>query len=242
MGLPKVDVPTYDLIIPSTQKKIKIRPFTVKEEKILLHAIESEDIKEMEQATRQVIINCLVGKIDVDKLTTYDIEYLFLQLRARSVGETLELKFQKVKDSECKTCSKVRQVQLDLLSVQVIKDPRHETKIAFRPDLGVIMKDPSFGLLRALEEVKQKQSIEDAIKIMAQCVEAVYDAEKIHHTKDVPLEEVVEFLESLSAKEFDKLNLFFESLPKLKHVLAIDCKECGRHQEYHMEGLKDFLA
>lgn len=243
MALPKCDVPLYDIVLPSTGEKLKIRPFTVKEEKILFLALESDNEDEKENATRQVVNNCIVHpEVDVDKLATYDIEYLFLQLRARSVGETLTLKFNPLKDTTCKTCSAVREVVVDISQVQVKKNPDHQHKIELTPKLGVIMKDPNFSLLKELNHIRQTQEIDDILRVMARCIDKLYDEKKTYDSKDHATKEFVEFLENLPKKQFQKIDEFFNTIPTLTHTVNIDCKECGLHQEYVMEGLKDFLV
>jgi len=243
MALPKSEVPLYDVSLPSSGEKIKIRPFTVKEEKILLLALASDNELEREQATKQVINNCIVHpQVEVDKLATYDIEYLFLQLRARSVGETLTLKFKPIEKSECKTCCKPRSIPVDLLAVKVQKDDNHKNKIQLNQSLGVIMREPNFAMMKDINKIRSTQDFNEILSVMAKCIEKIYDSKNTYDHKDHSITEFVEFLESLTKKEFEKLDQFFETLPVLKHVVNIDCEECGFHQEYALEGLEDFLA
>lgn len=243
MALPKIDAPLFDTIIPSTGQKIKIRPFTVKEEKIILLALSSENDTDLENATRQVINNCIVSpKVDVSKLALYDVEFIILQLRARSVGETLTLTFKPVAKTECAKCKKERAVEVDLLSIKIDKNPTHSNKIELRENLGITLIDPSYGLLKDINAVRKSQDFDDVLKVIAKCIEEIWDDNKKYNKKDHSQQEFVDFLESLTKKEFEKIDQFFETLPALRHVVNVDCEACGFHQEYLMEGLKDFLA
>ncbi len=242
--LPKIDVPLYDTILPSTKQKLKIRPFTVKEEKIVLLALSSDNDQDIEGATKQIINNCVVypDKLNVDKLTTYDLEYLLLQLRARSVGETLTLTFRPIEESKCASCSKTTEVEIDLLNVEVTTFPEHTKKIQLRENLGIIMKDPTYGLMKEIRNARTTQEFDAVLKVVAKCIEQIFDDKQSYNAKDYTPAEFLDFVESLTKKEFTKIDQFFDTLPILRHIVNIDCKQCGNHREYVMEGLKDFLA
>lgn len=242
-GLPKIDRPTHDVILPSSGKIIKIRPFTVKEEKIILISLASEDSKEMENATKQVINNCIVfPEININELTLYDLEYLFLQLRARSVGETLTLDFLPIADSECPKCKKNRQVEVDLLSIEVKKPEGHVAKIRLNDKLGVVLREPSFELYKEVLKAKKSQDFDDILIVIAKCVDEIFTDTQSFKRKDYKTEDFLGFLEGLTKKEFLLVDEFFNTLPRLRHTVHIDCPDCGSHQEYHMEGLNDFLV
>jgi len=245
MALPKIDVPVYETTLISTGKKVKFRPFLVKEQKLFLMASESNDVKEITSTVKQVLNNCLLSEIDVDSLPSFDIENLFIQLRARSVGEVVNLKYtcnNTVKDESGteKKCGSLVQFDVNLLDLKPEKEESHSTKIEITDKLGIIMKYPSFNLIdyESLEENK----LEKFIELFVSCIDHIYDADSIYYAKDTPREELVEFVENLQQDDVEKIQKFFSTMPKMKKDLHFTCKKCGYEEDIKVEGIESFFV
>ncbi|NDB57500.1 baseplate protein [bacterium] len=237
MALPMNKAPLYNVTIPSTKKEIKFRPFLVKEEKALLLAQQSEDPKVMINTLKSIIENCVVDKIDINSLAIFDYEYLFTQIRAKSVGEIVELIFL------CDTCDDDKaktQVNLDISKFEVDFPEGHDNKIPLFDDVGIIMKNPTLETLDKLEKIKDGDvnSIFDAV---ADCMESVYNTEEVFNTKDQTKQEVLDFLENLTQEQFKKIENFFLTMPKLHQTVEYDCPVCNKHHVKSMEGLASFF-
>ena len=243
MGLPTIAVPEYSLLLPSTEKEIKYRPFLVKEEKILLIAMESEEPQQMMDATRNVIKNCVFGDIDVDTLPTFDIEYLFLWLRGKAKGEIIDLKY------TCPTCKGSIPVQFNIEEVKINKTKGHNTKIELTDTLGVVLKYPNMGLQHKIETLDDSlHQVDKVFKTVLYCVDYIYDKEEIYSSKDHTEQEIQDFLESLTDEQFQEVAKFFETMPKLKHDVTLHCKNktkskiCGYKEDLTLEGLASFFG
>ena len=248
MGLPRIAVPEYSLILPSTGNELKYRPFLVKEEKILLLAMESDDSKEVITATKNVIKNCVFGEIDVDTLPTFDIEYIFLWLRGKAKGEQVELKY------KCPTCTGDIPVSFNIEEVEIKKNEEHSNKIDINESLGVVMKYPNMSLQVKLDNLKDITAIDKIFKTILWCIDYLYDNEKMYSSKDHTTAEMEEFLESLTDEQFQKISKFFETMPALKHEVQLECtnkvkgegkkkdKICGYKEDMTLEGLQSFFA
>ena len=242
MGLPKIDIPTQVVTLPSNQKEIIIRPFLVKEEKILLTALTSGETSDIIHATKQVVHNCIITKdIDVEKLPVYDLEYLILQLRIMSIGSTIKVQFSPIQDSECEECKKGREVEVDISEATVVFDKNHENRIQLTEEIGIVLKDPSAKVMNVLGAAEKKE-IGDMFKIIWSCVDYVYDSETQTSAKDVSEKEGIEFLESLNTQQFAKIDNFFKTLPKLQLPIEITCQTCGFHDTYILEKLESFFG
>jgi hypothetical protein len=242
--LPKNDVPIYEITLPLTGEKIKIRPFLVKEEKILLMAMESNDDNAILLAIKQMASNCCLSEITIEDLPILDLEYLFLQLRSRSIGEIIELQYKcnnNVTDenSNEKKCGNIINVNFNALEVEPEINPDHNKKIQITDKLGVVMKYPNFKII---ESVKELSSTETVMKIMTNCIDYVYDNESIYHSKDVTHEELVDFIDSLTKEQFNKIQNFFETIPKMKKKLEFSCGKCGYNEEIILEGIQSFFV
>ena len=242
--LPKIDVPAYETTLLSTGKKIKFRPFLVKEQKLFLMASQSDDAKEVVSAIKQVIGNCILDKnIDVDTLPTFDLENLFLQLRARSVGEKVEMNYvcnNPITDDkgESKPCGGKIKLFLDLLDIKPTKNPEHDTKIELSPKMGIVMKYPNFEILSSLSI----QTQEDLLKIIIACIDYVYDEDQIYYAKDSTPEELNEFIESMQQSDIQKIQKFFETMPKISKEVDFKCSKCGYTENMVIEGLQNFFG
>jgi hypothetical protein len=237
MALPKMNAPLYNVTIPSTKKEVKFRPFLVKEEKSLLLAQQSEDPKVMINTLKSIIENCIVDNVDVDKLATFDYEYLFTQIRAKSVGEIVELLFL------CDTCDDDKakaQVNLDISKFAVEFPEGHDTKISLFDDVGIVMKNPTLDTLDKLEKIKEGD-VDSIFDVVADCMESVYTTEEVFNTKDQTKQEVIDFLENLTQEQFKKIESFFLTMPKLQQIVEYDCPVCNKHHVKMMEGLASFF-
>ena len=245
--LPKLDVPIYELDLPLSKKKVKFRPFLVKEEKILLMAMESETDESTLLAIKQIIGNCcLSDDIDIETLPITDLEYFFLNLRARSVNEIVELEYKcnnKVKDEneEEKDCGNIVKLEVNVLDIKPEVSENHSTKIALTPTMGVVMKYPSFKIVENNEKVEGGE-IEKLMNILVNCIESIYTEDSIFYAKDVTKQELSDFVESLTKEQFTKIQQFFESMPKIKKELDFTCKKCGYHENITVEGIQSFFV
>ena len=239
--LPKIDVPIYELTLPLLKKKIKIRPFLVKEEKILLMAMEAKDEESILLAIKQIVNNCSVDEIDVDELPLTDLEYLFLQLRARSIGENVELKYQcnNVVGDNDDRCGNLVKLEFNVLEIEPTFDENHQKKIQLTSNLGVMMRYPDFKII---EKVKGLNESEVIMKTLINCIDYIYDNENVYYTKDVPEKEVEEFVDSLTKEQFEKIQQFFETLPKLIKNVNFKCSKCEYEEEIVLEGIQSFFV
>lgn len=238
MALPVANAPIYDIKVPSTGEKVKFRPFLVKEEKALLLAQQSEDLSVMVNTIKDVIRACTSNKLDVDKLAIFDIEYLFSQIRAKSVGETIELIFR------CDTCedekAKVKlPIQLDQIKVEI--PPEHNKKIDLFNDVGVVMKYPTIDVLKDFETI-QTEDVDAIFKIVCKSIDYIYSGEEIFHGHEQSLKDLEEFINNLTQDQFKKLQVFFETMPKLRHKVEYDCPVCSKHHVKYVEGLDSFFS
>ena len=241
--LPKLDVPIYNIKLISTGKEIRIRPFLVKEQKLFLMAAESEDSKETINTIKQVLRNCVLDDVDIDSLPTFDLENLFLQLRARSVGEKVEMNYvcnNPIADgsNEPKPCGGKIKLFLDLLDIKPTTNPEHNQKIELTPKLGIVMKYPNFEILSSLNI----QSQEDLLKIIIACIDYIYDEDQIYYAKDTTEQELNEFIESMQQTDIQKIQKFFETMPKISKNVEFHCKKCGYKEDIVIEGLQNFFG
>lgn len=237
MALPLNSAPVYTLKLPSTGKDIKYRPFLIKEEKALLLANQSEDPTVMVDSLKQVIKSCVKDEIDVDSFATFDLEYVFTQIRAKSVGENVELLL------KCDTCTDekaVAKVTLDLTQIEIQKDPDHTNKIELFGDVGVIMKYPTIEILKKLEALTSN-NLDEVFNVVSECIESVYDSDQVWTAKDTQKAELLEFLNNLSSEQFQKVQRFFETMPKLKKEVSYKCPVCGTQHDKVLEGLQSFF-
>jgi hypothetical protein len=244
MALPKIDVPIYEVRIPSSGKNIRFRPFTVKEEKLFLMAAQGDDTKTSINTIVQVLNNCILDDIDVEKMPLFDIEYLFLNLRARSISEVVELSYKCnniVPDDSGtdKRCNSVVNINVNILEIQPTIDPLHTTKIELSDKLGLVMRYPNMNFLNT-DIDKDEFSI--VIDLILDCIEYIYDEEAIYYSKDSTKEELTEFLDSLPSKDLEKIKSFFDTLPKMKKDLDFNCNKCGHTEKITLEGIESFFV
>jgi hypothetical protein len=207
MSLPKIDVVTFETKLPSNNKKIKYRPFLVKEEKILLMAAESKDNTQMLHALEQVIQNCVMEKIDLQEIPSYDVEYLFLKLREKSIGEKIQVN---ITDPEV---NKTFEVDIDLSKVIVKKNPKHETRIKLSDDLFLEMKYPNMKTILAIDN--NKSVVENGFNILIKCIDKIYDKDSVYDAKDYSESDLQNFVDQFSQKMYENIGKFFETMPTI---------------------------
>jgi len=239
MPLPKIATPTYELELPSTGKSIKYRPFLVKEEKVLVIALESEDTKQITNAIKAVLKNCVLTKgIKVETLPTFDIEFLFLNIRGKSVGEEIEVNIICPDDEETNV-----PVFIDLDSIQVNKDDDHTNQIKLDDDLMMEMKYPSLEqFIKNNFDFDEKNAMDQSFDLIATCIDKIYNEDEVWATADCTKKEVKEFLESMNSSQFKEIEKFFETMPKLKHTIEVTNPNTKVTSEVVLEGLASFFG
>ena len=236
MALPKIETPTYELTLPSQDIKVKYRPFLVKEEKILLMALESQKSDEIFQATKQIVSSCTFDALKVEELPTFDLEYIFLQIRAKSVGETT--KFKVLCPDDKKTYA---DVEVDLTKVNVEVDDKHTNKLIVdeKRNLGVVLKYPTMNVLKS--GTMENPTTEQIFDVLTECVDHIYEGDKIYPAKDSTPQEIKEFFEGLSQESFSKIKVFFDTMPRLRHELEITNPVTNVKSKVVLSGLNDFF-
>jgi len=237
MALPKLNTPTYELEVPSTDEKIKYRPFLVKEEKILLMAMESKDNAQIINAVKEIVSSCTFEKADVSKMPMFDMEYIFLQIRAKSVGEISKLKILCPDDKKT-----YADVELDLTQVEVQVGDEHSNKIELTDDMGIIMTYPTIDSF--LESGIENIDANNMLDVIGTCILQIYEqkGEKVYQAKDQTKKELTEFIESMNSGQFKKLQSFFDTMPKLKHTIKVKNPKTKKSSDVTLTGLNDFFA
>jgi hypothetical protein len=238
MPLPKLTVPEYELELPTTNEKVKYRPFLVREEKILFMAMESQDEKEMVNAVKNIIKNCTNIKRKVEDLATFEIEYLFLKVRAKSVGETTTFMVTCPDDNETQV-----EVKVNLDDVELEMDDNHSRKIMLDESVGVLMKYPSLDTFVKLNlSSEEAPSMDNMFELAANSIEQIFSGEEVWEAKGTAKKEILEFLESMNNEQFQMVQSFFETMPKLKKVLTVKNPKTEVESEVVLEGLASFFA
>jgi len=240
MPLPKISTPTYELVLPSSGKKIKYRPFLVREEKILILALESQDIKQITNAIKTTLKECIVTRgVKVDDLPTFDIEYIFLNVRGKSVGEALELIVTCPDDEETTVPVKV---YID--EIEVKKDKKHKQEIPLDAKLTLKMKYPSLSefIKDNFEFSGETSNVQQSFDVVASCIDMVYDQDDVWAASDCTKKELTEWVESLSSNQFKQIETFFDTMPKLSHKLKVKNPKTKVESEVVLEGLASFFG
>ena len=237
MALPKLNVPTYELVVPSTDEKIKYRPFLVKEEKVLLMAMESGKTEDILQATKTIVDECTFNKMKLGKMPMFDVEYIFLQIRAKSVGEVSKLRVLCQDDGET-----YADVEVDLNDVNVQVDDSHTNKIELTDETGVIMQYPTIDSFT--EEGITDINPSNMIDVIASCIAQIYDkkGEDVYDAKDSTKKELVEFIEQMNTKQFADVQKFYDTMPTLKHTITVKNPKTKKESNVILTGLNDFFA
>ena len=238
MPLPKIATPTYELELPSTKQSIKFRPFLVKEEKLLVLALESEDTKNITTAIKTVIKNCINTRgIKVETLPTFDIEYLFLNIRGKSVGEEVEVNLIAPDDGETTVT-----VKIDLEDIKVVETEGHDKQIRLDENLMMEMKYPSLDQFIKNNFDFNDNSVDKSFELIATCIDKIYNEEEVWSTEDVSRKEIIEFLEQMSSAQFKKIEKFFDTMPKLSHSVEIKNPVTKVKSTVVLEGLSSFFG
>ena len=245
MALPKINTPIFELTLSSSGQPVQYRPFLVKEQKILLLALESGEPKSIMTAVKQIIRNCVVGdNVDVDKLPTFDLEYFFMRLRGKSIGEVVDLQLRHPtglysKDEECDHAT---QFKFNIMQVEVQKTIEHTDKIIIDENtgLGIKLKYPTADFTEL--DVENLSQLDVASKMLIACIDYIYDKEEVYKKEDSSEKELSAFIDDLSQEQFTNVMKFFETMPKLKHTINWKCSKCGCDDEVTLEGMSNFFA
>jgi hypothetical protein len=242
--LPKLDVPIYEVKLISTGKPIRFRPFLVKEQKLFLMASESEDAKETINVIRQVLKNCVLDEIDVDGLPTFDLEYLFMNMRARSVDEVVDLKYKcnnviKNDKDEDVRCEGTVGFKFNLLEIQPTIHEDHKNKINLTENLGICLKYPTFEMVKKYEDMNENQVL---THVLVDCVDYIFDQDQIYYAKDSTREELEEFIDNLQQKDLEKFKDFFDKMPEIKKDVKFKCPKCDYEEDITIKGMQNFFV
>lgn len=236
MPLPIVSTPTYEMTIPSTQETVTYRPFLVKEEKVLLMAAESKNSKQIVNAMRKVFGACIESKgFDITKLPMFDLQYILLHLRSKSVGELAEANL------TCPECSTPTPFSVDLSKVEVTTPEDHNCKIQLTDDIGIIMRYPTYEMTEVITKLDE-ESIDGIITMLAYCIDKIYDAENTYDRKDYSDKDIETFVEQLTQGQFQKIQKFFDTMPSIEHEVDFKCVKCKHEQKMVLRSMEDFFS
>ncbi len=239
MPLPKIATPTYELELPSTGETVRYRPFLVKEEKLLVLALESEDTKQITTAIKTVLKSCVQSKgIKVEKLPTFDIEYLFLNIRGKSVGEEIEVNITCPDDEKTQV-----PITIDLDEIKVQKNEEHDKQVKLDDNLMMELKYPSLDeFIKNNFDFKEENQMEQSFELIGTCIDKIYNEDEVWATADCTKKEVKEFLESMNSSQFKDIEKFFETMPKLSHTIKVTNPKTKVESEVVLEGLASFFG
>ncbi len=237
MALPKLGVPQYELSLPSTGKTVKYRPFLVKEEKVLLLAMESQEEKQVIDAVKNVLKSCVISRIKVDQLPSFDLEYLFLKIRAAAIGEVIEMTVTCTDDGETNATASI-----NIDEVEVTKEEGHDRKIMLTDTTGILMKYPSMDRFIESQFLNKGIDADHIFSFIAEHIEQIFDEEEVYDSSTTSKKEFREFVESLTTKQFESIQKFYETMPRLSHTFTVVNPNTGNECEYTIEGLQSFFA
>ena len=237
MSLPQINTPEYRLNVPSTDEEIRYRPFLVKEEKLLLIASETGDDDATYKAVRNIIKSCVLDTIDIDKLPLFDMEYIFLNIRAKSVGEIATLKVTCPDDEKTKV-----DVDIDLTTIQVVMDDTHDARIQLTDNIGVLMAYPSMSTVGALPNISDEgKQTANLFETVANCLYQIWEGEEVHDAMDYTMKDKLAFIDSLNHEQFEKIQNFFETMPTLKHDIHVTNPNTKKKSTITLSGMNDFF-
>lgn len=238
MSLPKIDLPTYKVKLKTIEQEVYFRPFLVKEEKMLLMALESSDFNSVLEGIKQVIRNCLLTEIDVESLPMFDLEFLFLNLRARSMGEKVEITYICQNIVQDKKCGGEMDVEVDLLKAAIESTPINST-IKITDKVGIKLKYPTIEISKILNT--KLSDIDTAVELIEKCTEYLFDEEQTYKPSDMAEGEFKSFIENLTQEQFIAIQSFFNNIPKIKYDTEVTCERCNTSHKIHLEGILDFF-
>ena len=235
MALPELNTARYKVEIPSTGQTVTYRPYLVKEEKVLMMAMESGDNKVIMQTTIDIIKACIYDDIDIENLAMFDIETLFLALRSKSVGEKIDL------NVKCENCEHVNEVQMDFENIEAPVVSQNEKQVMLTDDVGVVLKYPSVREIESLTEVGD-ESIDSAMKMIVACIDSIFDADNVYAASEETPKALTDFIESLNNEQFMKLSEFFNDIPAVHSAIEFKCVKCGTENKQELRGLQSFFT
>jgi hypothetical protein len=238
--LPVVEIPKYSLEVPSTKQKLIYRPFLVKEEKVLALALQDGNEETVINAVKELVNACTFGKLDVDKMPSFDFDYIFLNIRSKSKGNTVDLSYECQNEVDGKVCGTSNKFQINLDNVKVISDPKHSKKVMITSSIGVMMKYPTFDNIVQVEKLMNTGNIAGLYAKIGEFIECVFEGDKIEDT--FTNDEITTWLENLQDKHFEKIIEFFASRPKIMMEVETVCSKCGHKEKFTLEGLRSFLV
>ena len=239
MPLPKINTPTYELTLPSNNKKIKYRPFLVREEKILILALESSDAKQISSSIVEIMSDCIESKhVDITKLPSFDIEYLFLNIRAKSVGETVDVIITCPDDNKTTV-----EATINIDDIKVKKTKGHKNVVKLDDTYSMKLKYPSMQQFidANFDSEQEINSVSQSLQMLSTCIDMIYDNEESWDAADSTPEELNEFIEQLNTKQFKEVETFFETMPKLEHIVEVTNPKTGKASKVKLEGLASFF-
>jgi hypothetical protein len=241
MALPKIDTPVYELDLPLSKKHIRFRPFLVKEQKNLMMALEADDKETIERNIKQVLTNCTITEdVDIDKLPVIDVEYYFINLRARSIGEMVENDYICTNEVNGEQCGGKMKGVLNLLEIRIDIDPNQKDVIQITDKISIKLKYPEFSLVEKLS--KKDSAVDIAFEVVIDSIEWIFDGEQYYNANESTKEELMAFIESLNQDQFKKIEAFFDDLPVLNKKIEIKCGKCGFDHTIDVEGLESFFG
>lgn len=239
MALPKIETPKYELTIPSTSEKVTYRPYLVKEEKVLMMAMESDDNQQMARALKEVVSACVdfpVNGSDVEDLAMFDLEYIFSQLRAKSVGETTEV------GMSCEECEKKNDVEIVLEDVYVKTEDGKSQNIQITDTIGVSMKYPSVDAVLKTQGAGDSKQLDQVFSLIISCIDSIYAGDEVYDARQQEHSELNEFIESLNSEQFSRIQGFIEQMPQASLDVSFKCLSCGHDNQYTVRGLANFFG
>ena len=244
MALPIVSTPTYELIVPSTGEKVSYRPFLVKEEKTLLMAAEDQNISTITKAMRDIISTCTEGEVDLKTLAPYDIEYIFLQLRGKSIGDVINLNLKKPDSIECEEseCPGSTEIKVNIDDIKIDTSTIVDSKIQLTEDIGIKLGFPQLDSIQKYTTKGKAMDAGGVFKMINDCIEYIWEGKEIYKAKDSTKKELNDFIESLNTVQFNKIRDFFESMPRLRHEITWTCTKCDKSAPLLLEGIDSFFG
>tara|TARA_Y100000356_G_C11180948_1_gene246832 strand:+ start:47 stop:772 length:726 start_codon:yes stop_codon:yes gene_type:complete len=241
MSLPKITVMKHELTLPSTGTKITFRPFLVKEEKILMMSIQSGEAADMVRGLKEIVQNCVETKIDVNQLPSFDLEYIFLQLRARSVGDKIPISYT-IPDETCEKGDCQFETEINIDEIKVEKGQDHKDLIDLTDKIKLKMKYPEMESTGSIAGTEGQEMVDKTFNIIGECIEYIIDGEEMYKLKDYTKAERDDFLNSLTTQHFKEIQNFFDTMPKMRHEVVAFCKSCKKENKRVLEGLGDFFG
>ena len=244
MALPKLKIATYELTVPSTGQKVEYRPFLVKEEKMLLMAAEDGSPKTITNAMKDIISACTEGELNLKTLASFDIEYIFLQLRGKSIGDVIKLKLKKPESVECEEsgCPGSEEIEVNIDDIKIDTSGMLDSKIELTETIGIKLGYPQLETVQKYVVKGGGMSADGVFKMINDCIEYIWEGKEIYKAKDSTKKELTDFIESLNTEQFGKIRNFFESMPRLKHEITWTCPKCDKSAPLLLEGIDSFFG